>query len=35
MVIVLDEFQYLGKADKAFPSVFQKIWDTNSEKQKM
>lgn len=28
IVIVLDEFQYLGKADKAFPSVFQKIWDT-------
>lgn len=28
LVIVLDEFQYLGKADKAFPSVFQKIWDT-------
>ncbi|WP_455500387.1 ATP-binding protein [Gemmiger sp.] len=27
-VIVLDEFQYLGKADKAFPSVFQRIWDT-------
>ena len=27
LVIVLDEFQYLGKADKAFPSVF-KIWDT-------
>lgn len=28
LVIVLDEFQYLGKADKAFPSIFQKIWDT-------
>lgn len=28
LVIVLDEFQYLGKADKAFPSVFQRIWDT-------
>lgn len=27
-LIVLDEFQYLGKADPAFPSVFQKIWDT-------
>ena len=27
-VIVLDEFQYLGKADKAFPSIFQRIWDT-------
>ena len=28
LVIIIDEFQYLGKADKAFPSVFQKIWDT-------
>ena len=26
-VIVLDEFQYLGKADKAFPSVLQRSWD--------
>ena len=26
-VIVLDEFQYLGKANHAFPSVFQKIWE--------
>lgn len=26
-VIVLDEFQYLGKADPAFPSVFQRIWE--------
>lgn len=32
-VIVLDEFQYLGKADKAFPSVFQKIWDTVLKEQ--
>lgn len=28
LVIVLDEFQYLGKADGAFPSMFQRIWDT-------
>lgn len=28
LVIVFDEFQYLGKANKAFPSVFQRIWDT-------
>ena len=28
MVLVIDEFQYLGKANRAFPSVFQKIWDT-------
>lgn len=27
-LIVIDEFQYLGKANKAFPSIFQKIWDT-------
>lgn len=24
----MDEFQYLGKANRAFPSIFQKIWDT-------
>lgn len=28
LVIALDEFQYLGKANTAFPSVFQRIWDT-------
>ncbi len=27
MVIALDEFQYLGKTQSAFPSVLQKIWD--------
>ena len=27
-VIVIDEFQYLGKANPAYPSVFQRIWDT-------
>lgn len=26
-VIVLDEFQYLGKSNPAFPSIFQRIWD--------
>ena len=26
-VIVLDEFQYLGRANPAFPSVFQRIWE--------
>lgn len=26
-VIVLDEFQYLGKYNTAFPSIFQRIWD--------
>lgn len=27
-VIVIDEFQYLGKGNPAFPSIFQKVWDT-------
>ena len=27
LVIVLDEFQYLGKSNPAFPSVFQRIWE--------
>jgi len=27
-LIVIDEFQYLGKANPAFPSIFQKTWDT-------
>lgn len=27
LILVIDEFQYLGKADPAFPSVFQRIWD--------
>ncbi len=26
-IVIIDEFQYLGKANKAFPSVFQGIWD--------
>lgn len=26
-VIVLDEFQYLGKANPAFPSILQRIWE--------
>lgn len=26
-VIVMDEFQYLGKANSAFPSIFQRIWE--------
>lgn len=28
IVIVIDEFQYLGKANPSFPSVMQKIWDS-------
>lgn len=27
-ILIIDEFQYLGKANPAFPSIFQKIWDT-------
>lgn len=27
-IIVIDEFQYLGNSNHAFPSVMQKIWDT-------
>ena len=27
-LLIIDEFQYLGKVNQAFPSVFQKIWDT-------
>ena len=27
-LLIIDEFQYLGKANNAFPSIFQKIWDT-------
>jgi AAA+ ATPase superfamily predicted ATPase len=32
-LIVLDEFQYIGKSNPAFPSVFQKIWDTKLKDQ--
>ena len=27
-LMIIDEFQYLGKANNAFPSIFQRIWDT-------
>ena len=27
-LMIIDEFQYLGKANSAFPSIFQRIWDT-------
>ena len=33
LVIVLDEFQYLGKTNPAFPSVFQRIWDNQLQHQ--
>jgi AAA+ ATPase superfamily predicted ATPase len=29
LIIVIDEFQYLAKVNKAIPSIFQAIWDTN------
>lgn len=28
LIVVIDEFQYLGKANGAFPSIFQRVWDT-------
>ena len=28
LVLVIDEFQYLGKANASFPSIMQKVWDT-------
>jgi AAA+ ATPase superfamily predicted ATPase len=31
-LVIIDEFQYLGKINQAFPSIFQKIWDTILEK---
>ncbi|MDR1950471.1 MAG: ATP-binding protein [Spirochaetaceae bacterium] len=34
-VVVIDEFQYLGKANPAFPSILQKIWDTNLKDRKI
>ena len=27
LIVVLDEFQFLGKANEAFPSILMKIWD--------
>ena len=27
-LMIIDEFQYLSKANNAFPSIFQRIWDT-------
>lgn len=27
-ILIIDEFQYLGKSNPAFPSIFQKMWDT-------
>ena len=33
LLLIFDEFQYLGKSNPAFPSVFQKIWDTFLKQQ--
>lgn len=27
IIIVIDEFQYIGKSNPAFPSIFQRIWE--------
>lgn len=32
-IIVIDEFQYLGKSNPAFPSVFQRIWEEQLKSQ--
>ncbi len=32
-IIVIDEFQYIGKTNKAFPSILQKIWDKILKKE--
>ncbi len=32
-IVVLDEFQYLGKANPAFPSILQKIWDEKLKRE--
>ncbi len=34
-ILVIDEFQYLGKINKSFPSIFQRIWDNLLEKENM
>jgi AAA+ ATPase superfamily predicted ATPase len=32
-IVVIDEFQYLGKINKAIPSIFQRIWDRYLENE--
>ena len=32
-ILVIDEFQYLGKVNKSFASVFQRIWETYLENE--
>jgi AAA+ ATPase superfamily predicted ATPase len=32
-ILVIDEFQYLGKNNKSFPSIFQRVWDNLLENE--
>lgn len=32
-ILVIDEFQYLGKTNTSFPSIFQRIWDNLLENE--
>ena len=32
-IIVMDEFQYIGKSNPAFPSIFQRIWEETLKKK--
>lgn len=34
-IIVIDEFQYIGLSNKAFPSILQKIWDTKLKNENL
>ena len=34
-ILVIDEFQYLGKINKSFPSIFQRAWDNLLENENM
>lgn len=34
-ILVIDEFQYLGKINKSFPSIFQRVWDNLLESENM
>jgi len=34
-VIVIDEFQYIGKSNPAFPSILQRIWEENLKNKRI
>ena len=34
-VIVIDEFQYIGRSNPAFPSIFQRIWEENLKQKQV